>query len=151
MVEMVTEKSVRGKYGEEIIEKFMMVAKESVKLWVRKSMVAMSVKMDPPELGRVHMKTVMQDGKLGAVLHTETVAAKEIIQSQLQDLKDLLKSMGVEVMSFDVELRDHDKDTGDQLFNKKSNGSNFDLEDLLAEDEAELESKIATGLINKVA
>jgi len=58
--------------------------------------------LSPPRLGSVKVDLVMKDQVMHGKLMTESVAAREAVQSQLQGLKDQLQSQGIQVGELEV-------------------------------------------------
>ncbi len=58
--------------------------------------------LSPPRLGSVKVDLVMKDKVMHGKLITESVAAREAVQSQLQSLKEQLQSQGIEVGELEV-------------------------------------------------
>ncbi len=65
--------------------------------------------LSPPRLGSVKVDLVMKDQVMHGKLLTESVAAREAVQSQLQGLKDHLQSQGIQVGELEVGV---DSDSG---------------------------------------
>ena len=60
------------------------------------------IQVTPPDLGRLDMEIVIKQGHLHAQLNAETPAVKELIEANLQQLKQQLNNMGFAVDRFEV-------------------------------------------------
>lgn len=58
--------------------------------------------LNPPNLGSLKVDLAMKEHVLNGTLRTETAAARDMILSQMQSLKDQLETQGIHVGSFDV-------------------------------------------------
>jgi flagellar hook-length control protein FliK len=65
---------------------------------IQKTTVALS----PPELGRIQLNLVIENGQIRGVLGTESPMVKELIDANLNQLRAQLEAQGFVVQSFDV-------------------------------------------------
>lgn len=63
------------------------------------------IEIDPPELGRLNIRLVRRDGEVSARIAATEPATLELLQNELQDLRDTLAQSGVTVTRVDVEQR----------------------------------------------
>jgi flagellar hook-length control protein FliK len=61
-----------------------------------------TVELSPPELGRIQLKLVIENGQIRGVLGTESPMVKELIDANLNQLRAQLEAQGFVVQSFDV-------------------------------------------------
>jgi flagellar hook-length control protein FliK len=61
-----------------------------------------TVELSPPELGKIQLSLVIENGQIRAVLGTESLAVKELIDANLNQLSSQLESLGFSVQSFQV-------------------------------------------------
>ena len=62
------------------------------------------IAISPPDLGRLDLEIVMKNGHLQANLSAESLVVKEIIEANLNHLKQHLSDQGFVVERFDVSL-----------------------------------------------
>lgn len=134
----------------EMLSKFLDSTKESLKIWVEKKYVAMRIQIEPADLGRIHLKTIVEQGRIGVLIQAENQMTKELLQMHLTDMKEILKEQGLEVAGFQVDIKEDSQNFSQQ---KKSNSAKFELETLLEDenDGAEFNSSVSKGLIDQVA
>jgi flagellar hook-length control protein FliK len=93
--------------------------------------------INPPELGRLDLNLSIKDGHLQANLNAENVLVKEIIEENLNQLKQQLNSQGLTVDRFDVMVGlDNERSREDNLWagrnqkrsNPGKNGINISAE-----------------------
>jgi flagellar hook-length control protein FliK len=64
------------------------------------------LKLNPPELGSVHMEITVIKGVMKARLEAETKEAKNLLLENLPALRDRLAQQNIKIQKFDVDLRD---------------------------------------------
>lgn len=64
------------------------------------------IRLEPENLGSLRVELLEQDGKLVAKILTDTGAAKDLLDSQLQQLKHALAGQQVQLTKMDIEYRD---------------------------------------------
>ena len=130
--------------------KLMQSVKEQMRLWVDKKYTAMKVQVEPAELGKIQLKTVVEQGKIGVLLQAESSIAKEILSHNISQMKEMLESMGLNVATFTVADWDESGFRNANQQNKSS--AKFDMKSLMEEIEPENEvQNYNHGLINRVA
>lgn len=134
------------------LDRFLQSARAHIRLWVDRRFVAMEVQLEPADLGRMQMRTVLEQGRIGVLFQVESQAARDLLNQQVDALRETLKQQGLDVAGFEVEVR-QENFSGHPEHGSKKRGSRFDMEALLgAEDVGEMElSPIVRGLINQVA
>ena len=90
---------------------------EKIKITVTKEVTSFDMVLTPEELGRVNLKIVEQDGVMKASFITENELAKEAIESNLVQFKEMLTEQGLKVDSIEVAV-------GNFEFNKNSETGN---------------------------
>jgi flagellar hook-length control protein FliK len=61
-----------------------------------------TIQLSPPELGRIQLNLVIENGHIHGLMGTESHAVKELIDANLNQLKTQLEAQGFSVQSFDV-------------------------------------------------
>ncbi|MGG3733739.1 flagellar hook-length control protein FliK [Heyndrickxia coagulans] len=64
------------------------------------------IRLEPENLGSLRVELLEQDGKLAAKILTDTGVAKDLLDSQLQQLKHALAGQQVQLTKMDIEYRD---------------------------------------------
>ena len=64
------------------------------------------LKLNPPELGSVHMEISVNKGVMKARLEAETKEAKNLLLENLPALRERLAQQNIKIQKFDVDLRD---------------------------------------------
>jgi flagellar hook-length control protein FliK len=64
------------------------------------------LRLNPPELGSVHMEISVNKGVMKARLEAETKEAKNLLLENLPALRDRLAQQNIKIQKFDVDLRD---------------------------------------------
>lgn len=82
-----------------------------------------SIQLKPPELGKVQMELVIKDNQVSARINTENTAVKEVIMSNLDQLKTNLAQAGHTIDKFDVEVGGFKNHFDQQFGNNKSGGN----------------------------
>jgi flagellar hook-length control protein FliK len=107
-----------------IKEKITGSVENSIKMLVANGENRVTMNLHPPELGKVQVELVIKDSQINAKINTENVAVKEVIMSNLDQLKSNLANAGTQVNKFDVEVggfkSQFEQQTG---FNRNGSGS----------------------------
>jgi flagellar hook-length control protein FliK len=61
-----------------------------------------TVELSPPELGRIQLSLVIENGQIRGVLGTESPVVKELMDANLNQLRAQLEALGFAVQSFQV-------------------------------------------------
>jgi flagellar hook-length control protein FliK len=61
-----------------------------------------TVELSPPELGRIQLRLVIENGQIRGVMGTESPMVKELIEANLSQLRTQLEAQGFSVQSFEV-------------------------------------------------
>ncbi|WP_168122250.1 flagellar hook-length control protein FliK [Paenibacillus sp. HB172176] len=79
----------------------------------------------PEHLGQVDVRLSMQNGILTAVFHTDTAAAKDMLDNQMAQLRASLQAQGLHVDKLQVTQTQPTLQLGGQSFNQQNNGQSF--------------------------
>lgn len=77
---------------------------DKIKVVIKPEATSMEIQLNPENLGKVNLSVVSKNGQLTAHFTTETQAAKEALESQLQTLKETLNNQGLKVESVEVNV-----------------------------------------------
>lgn len=72
------------------------------------------LRLNPPELGSLHLEVSVQRGTLSARLETETQVARTLLLDNLPQLRDRLAEQGIRIEQFDVQVGARDADHSQQ-------------------------------------
>ncbi|MBI3813966.1 MAG: flagellar hook-length control protein FliK [Nitrospinae bacterium] len=75
---------------------------EKAAIFIRGEKNEIKIHLEPPSLGSVHIKVSMESHNMKATMVTDTPAVKEVIESNLGDLKRSLSDAGIKVDQFSV-------------------------------------------------
>jgi hypothetical protein len=144
--------STGPRFDQELVERVLTQTKQNLRVWMDRKLVAMEIQMEPVELGKMQMRTVLEQGRIGVLLQVENAAVKELIQQQLQDMRAVLEAQGLEVAGFYVEVWQREQG-GAHGEGEKTSGPKFDLDRLLADDGSDDDPKPPQkkSLIDQVA
>ena len=100
---------------------------EKVKVTVTPETTSLEIVLTPEELGRVNLKVTEQDGMMKAVFTAENELAKEAIESNLIQFKEMLNEQGLKVESIEVMVGgftfDKNSEAGQNAQEEKKNGN----------------------------
>lgn len=136
-----------------IFQKFLEHSKAQLKMWVDRKLVAMQIQMEPAEFGKMQMKTVLENGRIGVLFQVENAMAKTMLLQESQALKNVLEAQGLEIAGFYVEVWQGDRQQGQNFSSKTGTGPEFDMAKLLDGDDSSAEGLPPTkrSLIDSVA
>ncbi len=123
--ELLPKSNIQEQY-EALKSQILNSVENSIKFMIADGENKVSIKLYPPELGKIQVELVIKDNQVNARINTENIAVKEVILTNLDQLKSNIESAGILVNQFDVEVggfRNHDQ----QFSNGKS--SNHRVED----------------------
>ncbi len=75
---------------------------EKAAIFIRGEKNEIKIHLDPPSLGSVHIKVSMESNNMKATMVADTPLVKEVIESNLGDLKRSLSDSGIKVDQFSV-------------------------------------------------
>ena len=99
----------------------------SIKFLMTNGESRVTMQLQPPELGKVEVELLIKDNQVTAKINTESIAVKEVILSNLDQLKSNLASAGTGVDKFDVEVGGF-KNQLDQHFSDGGSGGSGNRE-----------------------
>ncbi|MBE5949103.1 MAG: hypothetical protein E7261_08765 [Lachnospiraceae bacterium] len=80
---------------------------EQIQLNAREGMTSMEIQLTPENLGRVNLQVTAKDGVVTAQITTDTLAAKEAIEAQVNILRENLNEQGLKVEAVEVTVESH--------------------------------------------
>ncbi len=100
--------------------------KEKVMVIISQKLQRFDIKLDPPELGNVHVKVNMQNEQAVVNFTVQNQQAKEAFEQNMDKLRSMLAEKGVDVGDANVEqqAQQSNKDKGNQDLNTKG-GNNY--------------------------
>ncbi len=94
---------------------------EQIKLRVTEDVTSMELQLTPEALGKINLQVSAKDGVVTAQITTETLIAKEAIESQVALLKENLNEQGVKVEAVEVTVAPHQFEARDEEQRERSN------------------------------
>ncbi len=89
---------------QEISNKILNKVDNVIKYMATKGTEAVSIRLQPPELGKIHIELTVKDNSIHAKIHTENIAVKEVILTNLDQLKSGIENNGFNINKLDVEV-----------------------------------------------
>lgn len=65
---------------------------------------SMTLRLDPPHLGMIHMDVLSSDGVLTAHIYTATETARQILESDINSLREMVHKAGIMVDSINISM-----------------------------------------------
>lgn len=119
---------------------------EQIQVSAREGMTSMEIQLTPENLGRVNLQVTAKDGVVTAQITTETLAAKEAIEAQINVLRESLNEQGLKVEAVEVTVESHRFESGSEQ-NRESQHEEADTKrryiDLENVDEVQFEDTAA--------
>jgi flagellar hook-length control protein FliK len=100
---LLQQQGIREQY-EVVKDSVVGTLENSIKLMVSKGENRVSINLHPPELGKIQVELVVKDNHVHARINTENAAVKEVIMTNLDQLKSNIENAGISVTKFDVEV-----------------------------------------------
>ncbi len=97
--------SVSRPMGHPMIERLVQQVVETVQSGPIHDRNEVTLRLEPPSLGKLHLWVSMEDSKLQVTLYTTTTEAKDLVESNALQLKAALQQQGLELEQFSVEVR----------------------------------------------
>lgn len=94
---------------------------EQVKVRITEDVTSMELQLTPESLGKINLQVSAKDGVVTAQITTETLIAKEAVESQVALLKENLNEQGVKVEAVEVTVAPHQFEARDEEQREKSN------------------------------
>lgn len=102
------------------------------------------IKLNPEYLGSLTVRLVQKDGEMVAKIMTSTTSAKELLEHSLQQLRQALPSVQIEIERFDVTVDESQRLHREQSEQKEKNQQ--ETNDSQAEDDSENEKSFLEEL-----
>lgn len=120
-IQLPTEKSSQAEQLVNQIEKLL----NQSQILKNQGIIKLQLKLYPEHLGSIRIELVQKDGVLSARLLATSAVAKEMLDSQLHQLKNALVQQNIQLDRIDIQQAIQDKDLRDQnLFNNFFNQQN---------------------------
>jgi len=135
-------------YKEDIVKQIV----DKMKLTLDDYKQELEIKLKPDLLGKLILKMELKDGIVNAKLLVDNYRTKELIESNIAQLKEQIKEIGVDIKTFEVYVGANHDFEGHQKeklnYNLKSNKKMRVKDDLLEGVQAYDESLTGTSLVN---
>lgn len=109
---------------------------EQIKIIIKPDQTSMELNLNPDYLGKVNLSVVSKDGVLTARFTTQTEVAKEVIESQIQILKDNLNNQGLKVDAIEVTVSNFEFAGSNQTSSGENKQNNSNNRRVFKDDEA---------------
>jgi len=110
---------------------FTNAVKDKVMLMINQKIQQVEIKLDPPELGNMHIRVNLQNEQAIVNFVVQNQQAKEALEQNLTKLKDMLAENGVDVGESNIEQQDQQADANASFEEGKSSNDNFFEEETL--------------------
>jgi len=110
---------------------FTNAVKDKVMLMINQKIQQVEIKLDPPELGNMHIRVNLQNEQAIVNFVVQNQQAKEALEQNLTKLKDMLAENGVDVGESNIEQQDQQADANASFDEGKSSNDNFFEEESL--------------------
>ncbi len=100
---MLRQQNIREQY-EVIKDNVLNSVDNGIKMMVAEGENRISINLKPPELGKIQVELIVKDNQVSARINTENIAVKEVIMTNLDQLKSNIENAGIAVDKFDVEV-----------------------------------------------
>jgi len=87
---------------------------EKVHMMMSRQDQSMRIMLEPPELGAMEIKINHHQGTTNISFHTQVLATKDVIESQMQDLRDSLNQEGIDLGDVNVHHQDANQEGENQ-------------------------------------
>jgi len=142
---LLHQQNIREQYGV-IKDNVLNSVDNGIKMMLSHGENRVSIKLHPPELGKIQVELIVKDNHVNARINTENAAVKEVIMANLGQLKSNIENAGITVQKFDVEVggfRNHfDRQSSDDTSGGNGRGKKEDIELQLPGDPDWLPDKI---------
>jgi flagellar hook-length control protein FliK len=135
MKEVFTRNNTAEQY-EVLKDKIVTSVQDSIQLMVNEGDSRATIQLHPPELGKIQVELIVKDNQVSAKINTDNVAVKEVILTNLNQLKSNIENAGIEVDKFDVEVGDFKNQFDGELSDgssssgeRRDNSGNQELQD----------------------
>ena len=110
---------------------FAQAVKDKVMVIISQKLQQFDIRLDPPELGNVHVRVNLQNEQAVVNFMVQTPQAKEAFEENLHKLKDMLAEHGVDVGDANVEQQAQnsgESETGSDVNSQGQNGNDHEME-----------------------
>lgn len=118
---LLQQQGIREQY-EVVKDSVVGTLENSIKMMVSEGENRVSINLHPPELGKIQVELVVKDNQVHARINTENAAVKEVIMTNLDQLKSNIENAGISVTKFDVEVGGFRNQFDHQFSEGNSNG-----------------------------
>lgn len=126
---LLRQQNIREQY-EVIKDNVLNSVDNGIKMMVAEGENRVSINLKPPELGKIQVELIVKDKQVSARINTENIAVKEVIMTNLDQLKSNIENAGISVDKFDVEVggfRNHfDRDSSGDTSGDRGGGNKRD-------------------------
>jgi len=105
----------------EIVEpkQFINLISQKASAFLSKDRNEMTIQLTPEHLGKISIKIGLNDGTLTGKIYAENYSVKEIIEANLNQLRDALEENGLNITKLDVNVGDNTQNFGNGLFQQR--------------------------------
>ena len=96
--------------------------KEKVMIMVNQKIQQVEIRLDPPELGNMHVRVNLQNEQAAVNFLVQSQQAKEALEQSMGKLKDMLSESGVDVGDANVEQQQQGSGDNEQAFGHDQQG-----------------------------
>jgi flagellar hook-length control protein FliK len=89
--------------------------KEKVMVMINQKLKQLEIRLDPPELGSMHVKLNLQNEQAAVSFVVQNQQAKEALEQNIDKLKDMLAESGVDVGDTNIEQKNQQADDNNSL------------------------------------
>ncbi len=115
------------------------------------------ITLSPASLGTVEIKLTLQDAQIHGAIAVESAATKQIIEQNIQQLKDTLNEQGISIDEIDISLKHENTPSfeaqwaKDEARNYSNNDHSFNPASVEAEEDAAVDAAaIRKAMLNKI-
>ena len=120
---------------------------KNAKITYQNGQTEMKMALDPPELGEIKIKLVMENKSIVAKVEVENQAVRDVLQSNISSLRDAMNSEGLKLDGFDISFgKEFSKGFAFENENSKNNQNRMFFEN---EDEIDSETRTKTKNVRK--
>ncbi|GAA6203391.1 flagellar hook-length control protein FliK [Thalassotalea sp. SU-HH00458] len=114
---------------------FVDAVKDKVMVMINQKIRQLEIRLDPPELGSMHVKLNLQNEQAAVNFVVQNQQAKEALEQNIDKLKDMLAQTGVDVGDANIEQRNQQANEGEETAQGQSAkdamaGQDTDVEEL---------------------
>lgn len=109
---------------------------KSIKLLNEGGVKQVEIKLQPEHLGKVKIELSVENNNVTAKIVSDSEAAKQLIESNFNQLKSSLEEQGVKIAGFEVSVNQENQNNQERLFNENSGRGSKKLTGSANDDEA---------------